>query len=43
MEYSNIPAETVSELEQIDQRLDEIDEETRDLLDQRSRLVEDHI
>ena len=43
MEYSNIPAETVSEMEEIDQRLDEIDEETRDLLEQRSRLVEDYI
>ena len=43
MNYSNFPAEAVSEMEQIDRRLDEIDEETRDLLDQRSRLVEDHI
>lgn len=43
MEYSNIPAETVSELEQIDQQLDELDEKERDLLEQRSRLVEEHI
>ena len=43
MEYSNIPAETVSEIEEIDQQLVELDEKERDLLEQRSRLVEDYI
>jgi hypothetical protein len=43
MEYSNIPAETVSEMEQIDQQLAELDEKEADLLEQRSRLVEDSI
>lgn len=43
MNYSNMPAETVSEIEEIDQQLAELDEKEADLLEQRSRLVEDSI
>ena len=43
MEYSNIPAETVSEIKEIDQQLAELEGKEDDLLEQRSRLVEDYI